>query len=285
MKSAVKSMKNLYNLNGSGVSSVLYREAEKHKKHDSLSADAVYGVSAVGSAIITGIAASGIGVPLASGIAVVLVVIKNIALLLVDMWKLKSIIPDVINILFYNLLLLKYMNKTEEIISIKIKTEKKSETSIKPDNNLIEQRIFEKINILLSYLLKSVDIAILKKLINNIDIKNISSLYKIISDEINLRESRLKIVEKLRQICNKFASFIDSQRIIINIISDLSIITGFFNILKSKFDTLLILIQHKYSIYWSQILETVINSDEYKQFMNKNDNNSIVNSIIENTFY
>ena len=197
----------------------------------------------------------------------------------------KSIIPDVINILFYNLLLLKYMNKTEEIISIKIKTEKKSETSIKPDNNLIEQRIFEKINILLSYLLKSVDIAILKKLINNIDIKNISSLYKIISDEINLRESRLKIVEKLRQIGNKFASFIDSQRIIINIISDLSIITGFFNILKSKFDTLLILIQHKYSIYWSQILETVINSDEYKQFMNKNDNNSIVNSIIENTFY
>jgi hypothetical protein len=177
------------------------------------------------------------------------------------------------------------MNKTEEIISIKIKTEKKSETSIKPDNNLIEQRIFEKINILLSYLLKSVDIAILKKLINNIDIKNISSLYKIISDEINLRESRLKIVEKLRQIGNKFASFIDSQRIIINIISDLSIITGFFNILKSKFDTLLILIQHKYSIYWSQILETVINSDEYKQFMNKNDNNSIVNSIIENTFY
>jgi hypothetical protein len=77
MKSAVKNMKNLYNLNGSGVSSVLYREAEKHKKHDSLSADAVYGVSAVGSAIITGIAASGIGV--------VLVVIKNIALLLVDM--------------------------------------------------------------------------------------------------------------------------------------------------------------------------------------------------------
>ena len=129
------------------------------------------------------------------------------------------------------------------------------------------------------------DIAILKKLINNIDIKNISSLYKIISDEINLRESRLKIVEKLRQIGNKFASFIDSQRIIINIISDLSIITGFFNILKSKFDTLLILIQHKYSIYWSQILETVINSDEYKQFINKNDNNSIVNSIIENTFY
>ena len=301
MKSAKKSMINLYNLYGGvkdtnreNLSQILIERAEASSKTESLIADGTFVLSTVGAAVVTGIAATGVGIPLAAGIAGVLIVIKNITLLLGDMWKLKRIMPDVINILFHNLLLFNYMKKTEEIIAVHtintintintikkvISTEESSNTSEKKtiENNQIESRIFSKINELLTYLLKSLDTKILIKLQATEIAQKITSLNSIIEEEIKLRNKKAYF---LRKIGNKLSQYMDSQRIIIHIIGELSIISGFFNILKSKFDILLIIIQYKFKDKWETILNEVTKSEDYLAFMNKDDNTGIVNSIID----
>jgi hypothetical protein len=132
----------------------------------------------------------------------------------------------------------------------------------------------EKLELTIMHIIKLVDYKILEKLSKSDDIKNFTALNTIIEKEIKIRKTGLtgKFSEKIGShfIQDKIISnnnFWNATAITLNITSDLSIISGYFNILKSRFDLLLLHIQTMHPSIWQKIYDKIIISGEYINIM------------------
>lgn len=167
-------------------------------------------------------------------------------------------------------------------------------------NTKIENKLMEKLKTTIMHIIKLVDYEILKKLVDSQDIDKISILKQLLVAELKERDkkilAKIKFMNIGRTIQNKlisYSNFMDGSAITLSIVSDLSVINGYFNILKSRFDLLLARIEfkltnhrginkEKYKIAWIKIYEEILISEKYEDFMDDEKNlDTIVTEAVE----
>jgi len=135
----------------------------------------------------------------------------------------------------------------------------------------IEKKIMFKLNSLINYILKILHYDILKSLIESTDMLQIPSMFKMIEYEMARRDkSTFGILKGHHFVQDKlitFSNIMDGQTITVNIISDLSIINGYFIIYKSKYDYLERVFQTTKAHIWPSLFADICKLPEYIEFM------------------
>ncbi len=200
---------------------------------------------------ITGI---GFGLPLAGTLAGVLILANTITYYYVGNLALKTVVLDVIIIISYCYMLYKLI----ELIQHQFK--------IDDVDDIIKNRINDKLVLLIKLLLNIVEDKILNELKNNIELNNIG-FNKIINDEIELRKKGIfKSIGQFKRMYNRTFNFVDLQN---NINNQLTSINSYFIIFKSQFDMKLDHVKRSYDIkQWNDIwINNIEQTTEYKNFV------------------
>jgi methionyl-tRNA synthetase len=135
-------------------------------------------------------------------------------------------------------------------------------------NEDIKERIREKIEDLTNLLLKNATDRILDILKNDTDVIN-SGFGEAVKKELTRRnQSMSKTLGKIKRGLDRT---VNSSAIQSDILKDLTIINGFFNILKSQYDMTLELYEREFGEDWNKIWGVIQSTDEYINYMEPKD--------------
>ena len=291
----------------------LYQIAKEKNAAAATSAAVLSGLTLAGYGVISGLSATGVGLPLAGALAGVLLLSNKMASLYVNNQKTKAVMYDVMNIISNCYRLNDVINKTMGIFTIYIYNQTGFATIVIPfkDENqyktLLEQaleekaqslgltkqtgggykeefktnlvgkcsmnedikeRIREKIEDLTNLLLKNATDRILDILKKDADVIN-SGFGEAVKKELTRRnQSMSKTLSKIKRGLDRT---VNSSAIQNDILKDLTIINGFFNILKSQYDMTLELYEREFGEDWNKIWGVIQSTNEYINYMEPKD--------------
>jgi hypothetical protein len=250
-------------------------------------------MSKVGKITITALAGSGVGIPIAALLAGIFLITNEIAKSQIFNYRLHTIILDVLNILNNSMRLFNFIFKSISII----KQENTAQRSIKIDENLI-CRLKEKLLILFKDILKIAPSKIvidlygnntneLDKFINtksntetntdiNCDKFVDKELVKEIMDEIAKRSSRFDKLQSVGRVIDRNLSI---EEKILNITTNLSIINGYFMIMKGDFDITCEYYRGLNEEEYKRIWQLITNTNEFKEYLEPDKNDDEVVAI------
>jgi hypothetical protein len=291
----------------------LYQIAKEKNAMATTSAAVLSGVTLAGYGIITGLSATGVGLPLAGALAGVLLLSNKMASLYINNQKTKAVMYDVMNIISNCYRMNDVINKTMGIFTIYIYNQEGFATIITPFNdenqyktllekaltekaqNLglvkqsgggykeefktnivgkcnmnedIKERIREKIEDLTNLLLMNATDRILSILQRDPDVIT-SGFGDAVKKELDRRNQSMS--KTLGKIKRGFDRTINSSSIQSDILKDLTIINGFFNILKSQYDMTLELYEREFGEDWNKIWGIIQSTNEYINYMEPKD--------------
>jgi len=235
----------------------------------------------IGYATIAGLSATGVGIPVAGALAAVLLIANTMAYMAIANSKLKTVLFDVLNIITH----CNNLNKTIEII---LETFKKIiiKNPLKIDPEIYD-RLKEKLELLMTYLIELATEDMLKILEKDEKIQQ-SDSYKIIKNECQKRGIKLTLAdsvsdkEKSDTIFKKpkiISQTIDASGRVLNrtvwaqytineVVKDLTIINGYFMLMKSQFDMIIQHYEHNIdSEQRKKIWQTIEQNDSYKTYL------------------
>ena len=240
--------------------------------------------SNIGYGAVAGLAATGVGIPLAGAIAGALLIANKLSNMYLNNLKLFPIMFDTMSILTNCYKLNELIGKAYEIIKKKIPSLNKSNTdlvnkiSIDPE---IQNHIFIKVNDLTAYLLNIAEDSVLEVLIKDDDIKR-SKFLGPVQKEYDLRKNQkiINYFNKVQRGINRFIYVSDTKS---DIIDNLSLINSFFIIIKSQYDFALQLYEREFGETWKDILTEIESTQEYAKYLIpvqnlSNETTQIVNS-------
>lgn len=200
------------------------KDTEEMIKNAKLAAN----LAKVGHAVIVGLTLSGVGVPFVGLVGAVFLISNELLKAKETNMMLKNVLNDVLVIITNNFRLYKVINKSIQIIE--------THNSIKSfiiDADVIKI-LYEKMLYLFENLLELSPTEVIKALVNDKSINSNTELKDIIQAENANRGSGIK---------NTFASFgrvfrrnVNAEKTINRIIKNISVINGYFMIMKSQFD-------------------------------------------------
>jgi hypothetical protein len=291
----------------------LYQIAKEKNAAATTSAAVLSGVTLAGYGIITGLSATGVGLPLAGALAGVLLLSNKMASLYINNQKTKAVMYDVMNIISNCYRMNDVINKTMGIFTIYIYNQEGFATIITPFNDEnqyktllekaltekaqslglikqsgggykeefktnivgkcnmnedIKERIREKIEDLTNLLLLNATDRILSILQRDPDVIT-SGFGDAVKKELDRRNQSMS--KTLGKIKRGFDRTINSSSIQNDILKDLTIINGFFNILKSQYDMTLELYEREFGEDWNKIWGIIQSTNEYINYMEPKD--------------
>ena len=301
------------NSQSSATNLSLYQIAKEKNAAATTSAAVLSGVTLAGYGIITGLSATGVGLPLAGALAGVLLLSNKMASLYINNQKTKAVMYDVMNIISNCYRLNDVINKTMGIFTIYIYNQEGFATIITPFNDEtqyktllekaltekaqslglvkqsgggykeefktnivgkcnmnedIKERIREKIEDLTNLLLLNATDRILSILQRDPDVIT-SGFGDAVKKELDRRnQSMSKTLGKIKRGLDRT---INSSSIQGDILKDLTIINGFFNILKSQYDMTLELYEREFGEDWNKIWGIIQSTNEYINYMEPKD--------------
>ena len=235
--------------------------------------DSLATVAKVGYTGVVGLTATGIGIPLAGALAGALLIASKLAIMYINNKKLFPIMFDSMTILSNGYKLHELIESAYKKFQTKLQGIMPNERSIikeiKIDSEILSH-ISTKVTEVTAYLLKIADKKVLKTISHDQDIIN-SKFDKLITQELESREKTgllSSIYKKIDNTERKLYRLLYASEYKADISENLSLINGFFIIIKSQFDFALELYEQELDpILWKEILQEIHASEEYKKYM------------------
>jgi len=224
----------------------------------------------IGNAGVAGLTATGVGIPLAGILAIVLLFANAITNMVITSYELKSVMYDAINILTncytlndYIEFMQKEMKKNQDTIMSSIDN---------PAINDIKKSIEHKLKELIQFILKISTKEMLqilktqKKITNETIDENDDAITTIIKQELNNRKKTFAFIDTFTRISDReFYAETTMNKIVRN----LTIINGNFLLLKNHFDTTLDYFQRKLEAsVLNQFWTSVENEEIFTTYLN-----------------
>jgi hypothetical protein len=209
----------------------------------------------IGNTAVAGLAATGVGIPLAGILAIALIFAKAITDMTVASLELRSVMYDALNILTNCYALNEYI----EFMQGKIKTSSSSIKKYNIENAInnpaiddIKKSIANKLTELITFILKISTKEMLEILTKQITDAKIT---EIIKNENDKRKKTLAFIDTLTRIADRD---LYAEKTMNKIVRNLTIINGNFILLKSHFDTTLDYFERKLDAvelkqFWSDV--------------------------------
>lgn len=234
----------------------------------------------IGYAAVAGLSATGVGVPVAGALAAVLLIANSMSYMKIANIKLKTVLFDVLNIITH----CNKLNSTILIIFNQFNSNLNKDIKIDPE---IYDRLEEKLDLLMKYLIGLSTNSMIKILIKDENLKKFDKVGKIINDECKKRgmddckddgedenkpSSFKKVIQSVERGIDTSERVINrsvwAQYTINEVVKDLTIINGYFMLMKSQFD---MLIQHHERNISDQIKKNIWSeiekNDLYKSYL------------------
>ena len=231
-------------------------------------AELASGIAKVGHAVIIGLTISGVGIPFVGLVGAVFIISNQLLKAKEQNLILKNVLNDVLVIITNNFRLYKVINKSMQIIE----KHKENHTSVQSfiiDTDVVKV-LYEKMLYLLENLLEISPTEIITELANDKSINSSTQIKKIIqSENMNRKSGFINTISSLKRV---FKRNVNVEKTTNEIIKNISVINGYFMIMKSQFDIAISYYQRNLPVETSAAIWKEIEADEsFKDFLSPDD--------------
>jgi hypothetical protein len=221
----------------------------------------------LGHGVIIGLTISGVGIPFVGLVGAVFLISNALLKAKENNLTLKNVLNDVLVIITNNFRLYKVINKSIQIIE-KHKENHNNIQSFIIDSDVVKI-LYEKMLYLFENLLEICPTEVIKALVNDKSINSNRELNDIIQSE---NTNRTGIKNTFSSLGRVFKRNVNSDKTINRIIKNISVINGYFMIIKSQFDIATTYYQRHLPVETSVAIWKEIEADEsFKDFLSPDD--------------
>jgi hypothetical protein len=237
------------------------KDTEEMIKNADLASD----LAKVGHAVVIGLTLSGVGIPFVGLIGAVFIISNQILRAKEQNLILRTILNDVLVIITNNFRLYKVINKFIQIIENHKDKDNNSIQSFIIDADII-RILYEKMLYLFENLLEISPTEVIKVLVNDKSINSNTELKKVIDTEnTNRKTGIMNTLSSLRRV---FKRNVNVEKTTNEIVKNISVINGYFMIMKSQFDIATSYYQRHLPVETSVAIWKEIEEDEsFKDFL------------------
>jgi hypothetical protein len=247
-----------------GALNDLIDKSSKNTEEMIKNADLAADLSKVGHAVIIGLTLSGVGVPFVGLVGAVFIISNQLLRAKEQNLILRTVLNDVIVIITNNFRLYKVINKSIQIIE-KHKENHNNVQSFIIDSDVI-RILYEKMLYLFENLLEISPTEVIKELVNDKSINSNTKLKDIIeSENTNRTTGVMNTLSSLRRV---FKRNVNVEKTTNEIVKNISVINGYFMIMKSQFDMATSYYQRNLPIETTfAIWKEIETDDSFKDFL------------------
>jgi hypothetical protein len=264
---------------GSDPPETLSSFASENQANGNAMAKGARGATKGAQLAIAALSATGIGLPLAGVLGVALLIANQMAKIVINNVQLKTVITDTLNII-------NHCYKINDVITLTTETfttNLNSNTAINGDIKRIQidpqlvSRLQETIVYLIKNLLVNATEQMLAMIEREANSNNVTSLITLVAAE-RAKRSGLGRLSVISRVANRT---IKAGETIVDIIRDLSIIEGYFMLMKSQFDTIISHYQRELpEPEYKRIWDTISSDQKYRNYIIPNANEDIAQQAI-----
>ena len=241
------------------------KDTEEMIKNADLASD----LAKVGHAVIIGLTLSGVGVPFVGLVAAVFLISNQLLRSKEQNLILRTVLNDVIVIILNNFRLYKVINKSIQIIEKHKEENHNNIQSFLIDSDIIKI-LYEKMIYLFENLLELSPTEVIKELVNDKSINSNAKIKTIIETENTNRKTG--IMNTLSSMRRVFKRNVNVEKTTNEIVKNISVINGYFMIMKSQFDLATNYYQRNLPVETSATIWKEIEADEsFTDFLLPND--------------